>query len=122
LTMRNRRRTARQEKHGLRELRRRKGSYMAVPLLIVAVLVLGGCSPRQPETSASVTPEEIVAEIIPHEGDPTSYGIPLALSNTQRFIDYYNGTMLTSEQEAISHKALLALRAPCCDDNSMDSC
>ena len=122
MTTRNRGRTARQQKRALGGLRRKKGFYVAIPLLAVALLVLGGCSSGQPQTTASVTPEDIVAEIIPHEGEPTSYGLSLALSNTQRFIDYYNGTTLTSEQEAIMHKALLALRAPCCDDNSMDSC
>lgn len=72
------------------------------------------------------TPEDVVAEIraeiIPVEGAQPSYGIPLSLNKTQRFIDYYNAAALTPEQEKTMRDALLPLKAPCCDDNSMATC
>ena len=74
------------------------------------------------QPAAAVTPEEVAAEIIPHAGDPTTYGIPLSLDNTQRFIGYYNTASLTSEQKSTMEKALLPLKAPCCDDNPMSTC
>lgn len=95
---------------------------VAVPLLVLAIVIVGGCGGTQPQKPDLVTPEEIAAEIIPKEGDPTSYGIPTALNNTQRFIDYYNAITLTSEQEGVMRGALQPLKAPCCDDNSMYDC
>jgi hypothetical protein len=65
---------------------------------------------------------EITAEIVPHAGAPTAYGIPLSLDKTKQFIDYYDGSTLTPEQESIVQDALLPLVAPCCDDNSMATC
>ena len=108
-------------------LRTAKGLFVVIPLLALALLVGGGCSSGQREkstavTPAEVTPAEIEAEIIPHEGDPTSYGLPLSLDNTRRFVDYYDSTTLTASQKAIKDKALLPLKAPCCDDNSMATC
>jgi hypothetical protein len=118
---------------------------LALPLLALGLLVVGGCGVTQPEkpgsvaptktaaeitpqerkvtpTSISLTPEEVAAKIIPQEGDPTSYGIPVALNNTQRFVDYDNTISLTAEQESTRRDALLPLKAPCCDDNSMYDC
>ena len=87
------------------------------------VVVIGGIwvLTRRPETG-SVTPEVLAAEIIPQEGDATDYGIPLSLDNTQQFVDYYGATVLTPQQEAVMRDALLPLKAPCCDDNSMATC
>jgi hypothetical protein len=93
---------------------------MAVAMLAVALLLVASCSPSG--KPASVTPEQVAAEIIPEEGDPTSYGIALSLTNTQRFIDYFYASTLTPKQEGVKVKALRALKAPCCDDNTMDSC
>ena len=101
----------------------KKGLYVVVPLVALALLV-GGLwllnNRRQPANAA--TPEEVAAEIIPQKDSPTTYGIPLSLDNTQQFIDYYNATTLTPEQESIMREALLPLKAPCCDDNSMATC
>ncbi|KKM24453.1 hypothetical protein LCGC14_1604940 [marine sediment metagenome] len=69
-----------------------------------------------------MTPAEIAAEIIPQEGISTSYGVSLSLDNTRRFIDYYNTTTLTPEQERTMRNALLPFKAPCCDDNSIATC
>jgi hypothetical protein len=94
-----------------------------VTLSLVAALIIGGVwllIVDQPASSAS--PLEVAAEIIPQKGDPTSYGIPLSLDNTQQFIDYYNEAVLTPDQEHVMHEALVALKAPCCDDNSMATC
>jgi hypothetical protein len=69
-----------------------------------------------------VSPEVIAAEIVPHEGEETPYGVPLSLANTQRFIDYYEATALSPAQQAIVDEALGTLPAVCCDDNSMATC
>ena len=95
---------------------------VGIPMLVLAIVILGGCGGTPPQKPDLVTPEEIAAEIIPKEGDPTSYGVSLALNNTQRFIDYYNAITLTSEQEGVMRGALQPLKAPCCDDNSMYNC
>ena len=89
----------------------RTGLYAAVSLVVLALLVAGVWLFSQRQPASAATPEEVAAEIIPQEGDATSYGIPLSLDNTQRFIDYYNATTLTSEQEDIKRKALETLRA-----------
>jgi hypothetical protein len=88
--------------------------------MATTVTALAGCS--APQKQAAVGPEQIAAEIIPQEGDATTYGIPLSLGNTQRFIDYYSNLSLTAEQEELKREALTALRAPCCDDNTMYDC
>jgi hypothetical protein len=99
--------------------KQRKGLYVVI-LLALVLLIGGGCS--QSQQAETITPEEVAAQIIPQEGDGTSYGIPLSLNNTQRLIDYYNAARLTSEQKSTMQKALLPLKAPCCDDNSMATC
>ena len=104
------------------KLRAKKGLYVAIPLLALSLLIGGSWLLSQRQQAGSVTPMEIAAEIIPQEGDQTSYGISLSLNNTQRFIDYYNETTLTSEQKSTMRNALFPLKAPCCDDNSMATC
>jgi hypothetical protein len=89
---------------------------------VVGVLALGGWLLAQRQPASAATPEEVRAEIVPQEGDPTAYDLPLSLDNTQRFIDYYEMTSLTPEQERIMEDALLPLKAPCCDDNPMSTC
>ena len=109
------------KKRAVVKLQGKTGLYVAISLL--AVLIVGGVwllSRRQP--ASSVSPAEVAAEIIPRKGDPTSYGIPLSLDNTRQLIDYYNATVLTPDQERVMREALLPLKAPCCDDNSMDTC
>jgi hypothetical protein len=98
----------------------RKWLWGIVPAMVL--LVLGGAwflSRGQEETDV-VT--QIKAEIIPAEGPQTSYGIPLSLDNTPRFIGYHNTLALTLEQQRTMRDALLPLKAPCCDDNSMATC
>ncbi len=115
----------RSHKRGIRardERRARQSLYMVI-LPLALVLAGGGVwlfSQRQ--KASPVTPAEIEAEIIPQEGEQTSYGIALSLENTQLFLDYYHTASLTSQQEAIMRNALLPLKAPCCDDNSMATC
>jgi hypothetical protein len=89
---------------------------------VVGVLASGGWLLAQRQPASAATPEEVRAEIVPQEGDPTAYDLPLSLDNTQRFIDYYEMTSLTPEQERIMEDALLPLKAPCCDDNPMSTC
>ncbi len=100
-----------------------RGKLRALTMLLaLALLAISGCSSSQPEPVGSVTPDQLRAEIIPLEGTPTSYGIPLSTENTQRFIGFYNSIPLTAEQEKVKRDALTALRAPCCDDNTMYDC
>jgi len=113
--------------------RQRKGLYV-VMLLTLTLLIGGGCSQGQqagtttPEEVATTpekvatTPEKVAAEIIPQEGDETSYGLPLSLNNTQQLVNYYNAIRLTSAQKSLMQDALLPLKAPCCDDKSMSTC
>ncbi|MBC8262676.1 MAG: hypothetical protein H8E47_00945, partial [Anaerolineales bacterium] len=100
--------------------KRQKKSLYVVILLTLVLLIGGGCS--QSQQAGTATPEEVAAAIIPHEGDETSYGLPLSLNNTQQLINYYNAIRLTSEQKSILQDALLPLKAPCCDDNPMSTC
>lgn len=100
------------KKRGLHEI-----ALLALALLLSGGWLLTGCQPAD-----EVTPAEVIAEIIPQEGDSTAYDIPLSLDNTSRFIDYYSIAALTSEQKRVMRDALLPLKAPCCDDNSMLTC
>jgi hypothetical protein len=109
-------------KRASREPWAKRGLYVAIPLLVLGLVIVGGCGTKPRQQPDTVTPEEIAAEIIPKEGDSTSYGIPVALNNTQRFINYYDTITLTPEQESTRRSALLPLKAPCCDDNSMYDC
>ncbi len=115
------RRGKKNQKRTLGKLQKR-GLYVAVALFAVALLIGGSWLLSQRQQTNSVTPAEIAAEIIPQEGDQTSYGVSLSLNNTQRFIDYYNAVTLTPEQESTMRNALLPLKAPCCDDRSMATC
>jgi hypothetical protein len=100
-----------------------QGKLRALTLLLVlALLAASGCSSSQPKPVGSLTPDQIRAEIIPQEGTPTSYGIPLSIENTQQFIGFHDSITLTAEQEKVKQDALTALRAPCCDDNTMYDC
>ena len=91
-------------------------------MLALALLSGGIWLLSRGQPASLVTPEVIAAEIMPAEGDPTAYGIPLSLDNTQGFIDYYDTVALTPDQRRIMHDGLLPLKAPCCDDNSMATC
>jgi hypothetical protein len=102
--------------------RKKRGLYGAIPLLVIGILAVGGWLLAQRQPASAATPEEVRAEIIPQPGDPTAYGLPLSLDNTQQFIDYYETSSLTPEQERIMEDALLPLKAPCCDDNPMSTC
>ncbi len=102
----------------------RLNSAISVALLLLAILPVAatGCSGPASQNASQGAPQEIREEIIPEEGDPTGYGLPISLNNTQRFIDYYNSITLTPEQERVKRDALSPLKAPCCDDNSMYTC
>ena len=96
--------------------------YITIPLVALVIIAGGVWLLNRRQTVNAATPAEVAAEIIPQEGDPTAYDIPLSLDNTQRFIDYYEATTLTAEQESIKEDALLPLKAPCCDNNPMSTC
>ena len=122
MSRKKRRKGKKDEKRILGELRGKKGLYVAIPLLALVLLVGGIWLLDRRQQIDFVTPEVIAAEIIPHAGDSTAHGIPLSLENTQQFIDYYNTVTLTPDQKQIMRDALLPLKAPCCDDNSMATC
>lgn len=100
----------------------RTGVHVAMSLIVLALIISGIWLFIQPWQAEAITPEKVAAEIIPKAGDPTVYGIPLSLDNTQQFINYYNTVSLTPEQESTMEKALRSLKAPCCDDNPMSTC
>jgi hypothetical protein len=95
---------------------------IAIPLVVIGILAAGAWLVAQRQPASAATPEEVRAEIIPQAGDSTAYGLLLSLDNTQRFIDYYETSSLTAEQERTMEDALLPLKAPCCDDNPMSTC
>ena len=99
--------------------RRRSSATVAAVVLVTlsALWFMGGC-----KATPTVSAAEITAEIVPVEGEATSYGIPLSGANTQTFIDHYEQVALTAGQQAIVDDALQTLKAPCCDDNSMATC
>ncbi|MBC7099442.1 hypothetical protein H5T52_10075 [Candidatus Bipolaricaulota bacterium] len=66
--------------------------------------------------------DQLRAELIPAEGAKTSYGIPLSLRNAQTFADWYYTIRLTPEEEELWQEALVAIPAPCCDDNPVLRC
>ena len=96
--------------------------YVTIGLLVVVVAAGSIWLLGRDRGVSLVTPEVIAAEIVPSEGGDTSYGIPLSLDNTQRFIDHYNEVKLTPDQQAVVDEALRELPAVCCDDNSMATC
>jgi hypothetical protein len=100
----------------------KRGLYIAVPLLAIGLLAAGFTLFGGRKSASAATPEDVRAEIIPKEGDPTSYGMPLSLHGTQQFKDYYEASSLSPEQERVFEDALLPLKAPCCDDNPMSTC
>jgi len=104
--------------------RSRLNSAICVALLLLAILPVAatGCAGSAVQNARHGLTQEIREEIIPEEGDPTGYGLPISLSNTQRFIDYQDSITLTPEQERLKRDALGPLKAPCCDDNSMYTC
>ena len=104
------------------KLRVRGSLYVAIPFLALVFLIGGGWLFIRNRKASPVTPAEIEAEIIPSEGEQTPYGIALSIENTPMFIEYHHTASLTSQQEAIIRDALLPLKAPCCDDNSMATC
>ncbi len=116
--------------HGRQEQQRRSSGWFTLrrvalaagPLLAIGLAVAGFVLLREGETVSAATPEEVRQEIIPEDGDPTAYGLPLSLDNTQTFIDYYQTASLTADQEGVMENALLPLKAPCCDDNPMSTC
>ena len=100
----------------------KRAVFVAVPLLAIGLAVAGFVFLRGGETVSAATPEEVREEIIPEGGDPTAYGVPLSLDNTQGFIDYYESTALTADEQRRVDNALSPLKAPCCDDNPMSTC
>ncbi|MGD2104377.1 MAG: hypothetical protein PVJ55_04590 [Anaerolineae bacterium] len=101
---------------------KRLSMYVGIPLLTIGLAAAGFLLVNRNPSARAATPEEVRAEIIPSVGEPTAYDLPLSLDNTQRFIDYYEATSLSAEQEQILEEALLPLKAPCCDDNPMSTC
>ncbi len=114
--------TLRQQVQTLR--RPRLSSAICPAWLLLAILLVSatGCAGTPPRDASQGAPQEIREEIIPEVGDPTGYGLPISLNNTQRFIDYHDSITLTPEQATVKRDALSSLKAPCCDDNSMYTC
>ena len=87
----------------------------------MAVVLFVGCGTSPTKENPNVA-ERIWAEIIPDEGTVTTYGIPLSLGNTQRFIDWFNTIELSDDEKMLRDVALGTLVAPCCDDYPMSEC
>lgn len=91
-----------------------RGRWAAFVVLALSLPALG-----QHDTSVL---ENLRAELIPEEGTPTPYGLPLSLENIQAFADWYYSIQLTPEEEKVFEEALTAIPAPCCDDNPVLRC
>lgn len=84
---------------------------------VTGCVAVASCTPEAPRVA-----DETIFEGYPQEGDATSYGVTLSMSNAPTFLQYYDQYPLTAEQEAVKKEALDALVAPCCDDNPMYTC
>lgn len=89
---------------------------------LLALLVVGIAAIASLGEEASSLLTTLEAELIPAYGAGTTYGIQLDLRNTAQFIDWYHGIELTDEETSVKDRALSALVAPCCDDNSAATC
>jgi len=99
-----------------------KSLFLSISLL--SILTLVGCGDGE-SVAADKTlnaSERIWAQIIPVKGTLTDYDVPLGLSNTQLFIDWYNDIDLTAAQRALRDRTLKPLVAPCCDEYPMSTC
>jgi hypothetical protein len=90
---------------------------LVVGLALGAVLLL-----REREAPPPLPLEKIRAQVIPSEGQATSYGIPLSLGNAQRFADWYYEIRLSPTEERTLAEALGAIPTPCCDDTRLTRC
>ena len=99
--------------------RRRRNVRVILALFVFAAgfMVVGSCTPESPRVL-----DEAIFAGYPQEGDATSYGAALSMSNAPTFLQYYEQHPLTAEQEAVKRDALTPLVAPCCDDNPMYTC
>lgn len=87
------------------ERNRRKTSWLvAAGAVVVALFALGVV--LQDEKAAVASPIEFTD----------------VKSHTEDFIGYYKSIQLTPEQELVKRKALSAIRAPCCSDNTAYTC
>ncbi|UCC77909.1 MAG: hypothetical protein JSW37_05965 [Anaerolineales bacterium] len=118
----NGRATLQQQVQTLRRPRLSAAICLASLLLAILPIAATGCAGPAVQNASQGVLQEIREEIIPEMGDPTGYGLPISLNNTQRFIDYHDSITLTPEQETVKRDALSSLKAPCCDDNSMYTC
>ena len=94
-------------------------SWIGLYLMVVFLFIGCGNSPTKEEPNVA---ERIWTEIIPEQGTATTYGIPLSLDNTQRFIDWFNTIELSDDEQMLRDVALSTLMAPCCDDYPMSEC
>ena len=94
-------------------------SWIGLCLMVVVLFIGCGNSPTMEKPNVA---ERIWTEIIPEEGTVTTYGIPLSLGNTQRFIDWFNTIELSDDEQMLRDVALSTLMAPCCDDYPMSEC
>jgi hypothetical protein len=91
---------------------------VAVGAVVLAVVVVLGIA-QEPDASLL---NEIRSEMIPAEGMPTAYGIPLSLSSLPQFVEWWYTLVPGAESDARYVDALSALVAPCCDDNTALKC
>ncbi len=87
----------------------------------MVVVLFAGCGNSLVKEKSNPV-ERTWTEIIPEEGTTTTYGIPLSLDNTQRFIDWFNTIELSDDEQMLRDVALGTLVAPCCDDYPMSEC
>lgn len=61
-----------------------------------------------------------------HDDQPSSHGSLVQFHDvreqTMEFMGYYRSVSLTPEQEAIMEQALTAINAPCCSDETAQTC
>ena len=66
--------------------------------------------------------QQLQTELIPEQGQETSYGIPLSYDSLPQFIAWWTTLVPFAEQDPRYIEALIDLVAPCCDDNTAYRC
>ena len=66
--------------------------------------------------------QQLQTDLIPGQGQETSYGIPLSYDSLPQFITWWTTLVPFVEQDPRYVEALTGLVAPCCDDNTAYRC
>ena len=92
------------------------------PLALLLLLLVFTCSFAAQAEAATDPVETLRRQIVPAAGMETYDGTPLSLSLLPEFVDWWYTLVPLVEEDPRYAEALLALLAPCCDDNTAFRC